>query len=209
MEALNKAYEAIELLKSLGLPVSHEQYAAISKIEKEYITQQILPLVKEELEPLLADLRNAYKIVLSYSPETGIQTDVEKKDEPVETEYTPRTKQHIIKVDFPDGHSACHRQVFKTLIDVVEYAGAEKVRTLNIQTITGNIISDELIDHKRYGIGQKRLSTGEYVQTYSNTENKFKQISEINKRLNLGLVVRKVPLSASFEDDGKNLHLSL
>ena len=94
----------------------------------------------------------------------------------------------------------CHRKVYKTLIDVIEYAGVERVRSLNIMTVTGNIISDEVVNHVRYGKKQKRLASGSYVQTHSDTDGKFRQINEINKRLGLGLVVSKVIPSTSLEE---------
>lgn len=36
MEQLKKAYEAIEMLRALELPVSDEQLEGIAKLEKEY-----------------------------------------------------------------------------------------------------------------------------------------------------------------------------
>lgn len=201
MEQLDKAYEALELLEKLGLPVSREQYAAVSEIERNYIEEQVLPVIKQQLEPLLVPLKNDYSIVLTYSHESGLSTTVEESTETEEGSYTPRTKRYVIQVEFPDGRSVCHRQVLKTLLDVVEYAGADRVRSLNIPTVTGNLIAADIVDNKRYLRSQKRLSTGEYVQTCSDTNTKFKQINEINKRLGLGLVVKRVPLSAWSEDD--------
>lgn len=36
MEKLNKAYEAIEMLRALNLPDSEEQLLGVAKLEKEY-----------------------------------------------------------------------------------------------------------------------------------------------------------------------------
>ena len=36
MEKLDKAYEAIELLKELELPISSEQFKAIKQMERQY-----------------------------------------------------------------------------------------------------------------------------------------------------------------------------
>lgn len=200
MEDLKKAYEAIEMLEALGLPISEEQYAAIAKLEKEFILEQVLPQIKQQVEPLIGNIKDDFRIVLSYSHKDGLNVSLAGEPRVKDGASTPRTKQYIIKVEFPDGHSVCHRKVYKTLIDVIEYAGVERVRSLNIMTVTGNIISDEVVNHVRYGKKQKRLASGSYVQTHSDTDGKFRQINEINKRLGLGLVVSKVIPSTSLEE---------
>ena len=58
MEQLKKAYEAIEMLRALELPVSDEQLRAIAKLEKEYLQNEIIPLLKQELEPFVTKLRS-------------------------------------------------------------------------------------------------------------------------------------------------------
>ena len=57
MEQLKKAYEAIEMLRALELPVSDEQLRAIAKLEKEYLQDEIIPLLKQELEPYVTKLK--------------------------------------------------------------------------------------------------------------------------------------------------------
>ena len=52
MEQLKKAYEAIEMLKALDLPISDEQYRRVAEMEKEYLKEEIIPLLKQELEPM-------------------------------------------------------------------------------------------------------------------------------------------------------------
>ena len=42
MEKLDKAYDAIEMLESLGLPVSIEQLHAVSQMEKDYLRDEII-----------------------------------------------------------------------------------------------------------------------------------------------------------------------
>lgn len=49
MEKLNKAYEAIELLEGLGLPISIDQQKAIVDLEREYLENEILPLIKQDI----------------------------------------------------------------------------------------------------------------------------------------------------------------
>ena len=72
MEKLNKAYEAIELLNNLGLPVSSEQQKAIQELEKDYLRQEVIPLIESEMEPLVENIKNPFQIEISYTKEEGL-----------------------------------------------------------------------------------------------------------------------------------------
>ena len=52
-ENLSTAYDAIELLESLGLPVSPEQLQQVKQLEQQYIEDVIVPHIQKECEPLL------------------------------------------------------------------------------------------------------------------------------------------------------------
>ena len=66
MDKLDKTYEAVTMLETLGLPVSNEQLIAIAQMEKEYLRDEIIPLIKQELEPMVVKMRNQFnlKVVL-------------------------------------------------------------------------------------------------------------------------------------------------
>lgn len=200
MDELKKAYEAIKMLENLGLPVSKEQKDAVAQMEKDYLKMEIMPLIEQELQNMVEGFLSEFYIYASYSKDNGVKLTLvdhssknDLSDSAATRKNSSKSKRFIIRVVFPDGRAICHKLVLQTLIDVVEYAGAENVRKLNIPAIAGcDFISDSVIGHPRYGIGQKRLSIGQYVQTYSSTDTKFEQINMINKKLSLGLSVEKV-----------------
>lgn len=72
MDKLDKAYEAVDLLETLGLPVSNEQSNAIAQMEKDYLRDEIIPLIKQELEPMVKKMRNQFNMKVVYSKETGL-----------------------------------------------------------------------------------------------------------------------------------------
>lgn len=72
MEKLDKAYEVIEMLEALGLPVSIEQRNAIDRMEREYLQDEIIPLIKQELEPMMEKLRNQFNMKISYNKDSGL-----------------------------------------------------------------------------------------------------------------------------------------
>lgn len=69
---ISKAYEALEMLKSVGITPSAEQLRAIRQMENGYLEEEIIPLMKSELEPLFTKLRGDIKLEFNYSRETGV-----------------------------------------------------------------------------------------------------------------------------------------
>ena len=84
--------------------------------------------------------------------------------------------------------------VWETLVDVVRYAGAQRVMNLGIIIMGDNLVSSELNSNARYRVGQKEVEPGLYVCTYSSTDTKYDQIRKINRELELDLKIEKVML---------------
>ena len=197
MEKLDKAYEGMEMLRNIGLPISKDQIKGIYDLEAQYLTEEVIPQIKEVMEPLANKVMNGFKMVVT----VGEQEEVNIELLPPETENTvnqretnskKRQKKFIIKVIYPDGHAVCSRMVWETLYDVVKYAGVQRVRKLGLWLRGTNIISDQVEEDDRYRNSQKEVEPGVYLQTCSTTEVKYEQIKEINKQLSLGLKIEKV-----------------
>lgn len=197
MEKLDKAYEGMEMLRNIGLPISKDQIKGIYDLEAQYLTEEVIPQIKEVMEPLVHKVMNGFKMVVT----VGEQEEVNVELLPPETENTvnqretnskKRQKKFIIKVIYPDGHAVCSRMVWETLYDVVKYAGVQRVRKLGLWLRGTNIISDQVEEDDRYRNSQKEVEPGVYLQTCSTTEVKYEQIKEINKQLSLGLKIEKV-----------------
>jgi hypothetical protein len=200
MDKLKKAYEAVEMLKALGLPISSDQTIAIAQMERQYLREEVIPLIAQEMGPLVELMQNKFNMEVTYSKEDGLDIQlVDKK--PIQASLFPsleksskRQRKYIIKVIFPDNHMSCSKMVWETLVDVVRYAGARKVMDLGISILGDNLVSSELHDDERYRAGQKEVEPGLYVCTYSSTDVKLEQIRKINKDLNLGLRVERIIL---------------
>ena len=199
MEKLDKTYEAIEMLQNLGIPVSSEQYDTLRQLENEYLRDEVIPFIKGELEPMVEKMKSRFQLDITYSSEDGLDINlIERRptQEQLFNTTTPgrRQKKYIIRVIFPDGRVSCHKLVLETLLDVVRFAGAEKVKQMNMNVLGDNFISTELSSNERYRIGQKEVEPGLYVNTYTSTETKLEQIKTINRTLDLGLKIEKVML---------------
>jgi hypothetical protein len=103
-----------------------------------------------------------------------------------------KRKSHILKVTYPDGRIVAERIVSKTMIDVIQTAGALNVQSLGIFVNKINIVSDTVLPS--YEIAQKPIDNGLYVMTKSNTETKLRIIEQISEAFNMGLRVEKVSI---------------
>lgn len=201
MNKLNQAYEAIEMLKTLGLPVSSEQVRAIAMMERQYLMDDVVPKIKQEVEPLVSKMHNTFRLKINYSNDCGLdihlvdRKSVQERQFPIDSaKAVRREKKYIIRVVYPEGRAICSKIVWETLVDVVKYAGPEKVRSLGIYQVGDNLVSPNLNPNERYRAGQKDVGDGLYVSTFSSTDAKYDQIRRINKELGLGLKIEKVLL---------------
>ncbi|MBO4641606.1 MAG: hypothetical protein J5661_01950 [Bacteroidaceae bacterium] len=200
MDKLDKTYEAIGMLETLGLPVSIEQLNVVAQMEKDYLQDEIIPLIKQELEPMVEKMRNQFNMKVTYSKENGLNIQLyeptiqSRSMFPTVEERGYRKKKFIIRVIFPDNHVSCQKIVSNTFADVVKYAGAKNVERLGIMLLGKNIISSSLMENERYAAGQQQIEPGIYLSTYCDTDKKLEIIKTINRELNLNIVIEKVLL---------------
>ena len=198
MKELDKAYEAVEMLESLGVPVSKETLNAIVQKEREHLLNEIVPLIKQELEPLVGKMRTSFHLSISYSKETGIDISYAEPQKQVKNELLIedvdgyRWKKSRIRVTFPDKHVSYHKKVSDTFFDVIKYAGAMNVERMGCMLFGMNIISRTLYENEKYKKYQREIEPGVYVCTYCNTERRLKILNEINHKLKLNLVIEEV-----------------
>ena len=114
------------------------------------------------------------------------------EDSSQEESLKSNTSRYIIRVKYPNGSEFSSSHVWETLVDVVNYAGPERVRQLHLVWHGDNLVTSQLSDNPTYRAMQKSIGRGLYVSTHSSTDTKFKQIERINQKLQLGLIVEKI-----------------
>ena len=198
MDKLDKAYEAVDLLETLGLPVSNEQLNAIAQMEKDCLRDEIIPLIKQELEPMVQKMRNQFNMKVVYTKENGLDIQLSEPIAqngslfPGTDDRNYRKKKYIIRVLFPDNRVSCQKIVANTFFDVIKYAGAENVERLGIMALGQNIITNELHEKEQYRPYQREIEPGVYVNTFLDTDKKYEILKMINRELNLNLTIEKV-----------------
>ncbi|MBR1465692.1 MAG: DUF4357 domain-containing protein [Bacteroidaceae bacterium] len=136
------------------------------------------------LKEIFSNVSGKYKnSAISYSQE---------QRRPYQRDVNEQSGRNYIRVVFPDNRVSCSKQVWQTLVDVVNYAGGKNVQRLGIMMLGDNLVTSHLNSNSAYRSAQKLLVDGLYVSTFSTTEVKYKQIQKINRDLNLGLIVQKI-----------------
>ena len=198
MDKLDKAYEAVDLLENLGLPVSNEQLNAIAQMERDCLRDEIIPLIKQELEPMVQKMRNQFNMKVVYTKENGLdillsEPNVQSTNQTSGTDdRNYRKKKFIIRVVFPNNRVSCQKIVANTFFDVIKYAGAKNVERLGIMALGQNIITNELHEKEQYRPYQREIEPGLYVNTFLDTDKKYEVLKMINRELNLNLTIEKV-----------------
>lgn len=99
---------------------------------------------------------------------------------------TASTRQKI-KITFPNGKIIQPNKVLEALVEVVKFAGPERVRDLNIIVCADNLILKN--PKPRYTKPCKPVGNGWLVNTCSDTQTKYEQIKQISDALELNLGV--------------------
>lgn len=98
---------------------------------------------------------------------------------------TSESERHRIRVTFLYGRTICPIKVLEALVEVVKYAGVDRVRELGINCCADNLILKN--PAPRYEKSCKPVGNGWLCNTCSDTITKFNQITEISQKLNLGI----------------------
>lgn len=207
MTKLEKAYEALEMLKNLDLPVSSEQLEMIEALEIKKIEKEISGAVKKVLTQKTIGMMTSFSFNVMYSPETGVAVSVanarlkNNKNTANETNVTiqkpkrsrtVKSRTHILRVTFPDGTIIEDSKVSQTLVKCIKKIGWAEVQDLNIMVGGMNLVTNELHPNPAYRRAQSKLDDEVYINTGSNTDVKYEQIKRISQGLKLRLKVEKV-----------------
>lgn len=145
MDKLEKAYEGLELLKSIGMNGSEEQLRIIKQMEKQYIDTEVIPLLKQEIEPLINKLLNKFSFQMDFNPNGEIDIQFveesvhEKNAEDNISAKLPVTRSSSLgfKVIFDDGTIIKYADAKTTFVEALKRIGLEKVAGFDERTFKG------------------------------------------------------------------------
>lgn len=98
-----------------------------------------------------------------------------------------RSANKYIKVTYPDGLSICYKNVTLTYLEVLRRLTREQLASIRLEINHLPIISQEI--YPKYEKYMKPIVRGWYVNTQSDSSQKYLQLRAINDQLQLGLFV--------------------
>lgn len=100
-----------------------------------------------------------------------------------------RKSKERLKVSFPDGKVICMRHPKDTMIAVLKEIGSDRFGEITLERNRRPLLAKEIFPElKNY---MREVTDGWYLNCQSDTDEKFLQLSLINKALGLGLVIEK------------------
>ena len=98
-----------------------------------------------------------------------------------------RGKKKFLRVTFPDERSICYSNATITFIEVLKQIGVKRFPEITLEIGHLPMITKDI--YPKYKGYMKPIMDGWFVNTQSDTEQKFLQLCSINDKLNLGLIV--------------------
>ena len=202
MDKLDKAYEGLEMLKEIGMPISKEQLNHIMEMEKEYLESEVIPLIKSELQPMVEKLLNKFHMKLEIIPnremEIVLLDKTEKTDFIEASQYkrngSSRSTSLGFSVHFPDGTIIKNSDAKATFLAAIKKLGLEKVALFKERTFKGFKLVDRAKRKDCDFICQEYVN-GWYVYVAMSNDTKMELLSKVAKMLDVDLRIVK--------DDGK------
>ena len=211
MTKLDKLYSIIRNSRELGLEPGEDVLRQTSELEENIIKNDILPVLSDNIEPLLNPIQRDLVLVVEYYPGQPISVALSRKAKAAEIleaktiEQDPEAqhqegkkgtkKTHIspktgLCVYRKDGSFIQDKVAANTFVAAIEEADAMRVRELGL--IVNNIPLVSNTKDKKYGSQQHLIENGWYVITNTSTQKKKDLLDRINTALHLGWKVEIV-----------------
>ncbi len=202
---LDAIYGLVEYSKKTGIELNDDQLRQISEREEQYIKEEVLPLLRSSIEPVLRKIQRELTLVVNYRPNDPITLRISRDPNlsdlqgavamtPDEIpEYHQRNKQKksgtrqpnkTLVVTMQDGTVFNDKKTADTYCKVIQRIGLERVRNLNIMASGLNIVSTSKDPHRQ----QKKVG-GYFLFTTTSTNKKADILRRIAGRLNLYLKI--------------------
>ena len=157
MSRLSKLYDAIETLRKEGVSTD-DMEEKVSQAEEDIIKKEILPILTQNIEPALQQVKRELVLVVDYQPGQSISVHLSRKrnftagitdakeivqdsqkepvQDPIAEHEERKSKQEKIErssptdmaVSFPDGTRIAEKHANDTLEKTVRKIGVERVR---------------------------------------------------------------------------------
>lgn len=210
MSKLSKLYSMIANAQELGIELGEEVYKQTDKLEEEIIKKEILPVIKEQIEPTMRQIKRDLTLVVDYVPDAPIRIRLSRepgiynREDFIELTPDPqaehgtrkggknikRAPRSVIKITRPDHSVLLESTAAATLVAAIKEANPFKVRELGIICCKVPLVSTT--KDNKYSDTQVEVVPGLFVITHSNNRMKKDYLEQISTALNLGWKVELI-----------------
>lgn len=209
---LDLLYQLISVSEKLGKPFPEDYNAEIAALEEQLIKDEVLPLILDNIEPILRRVKRPLGILVEYDPAGQMKVNLTRKPNvaaqiPDAKEITPdpvvehgtsnqKAKKVVtqsitrLRITMPDGAIIQEKFASDSLVKFVSIVGPERVREVGLKANKVPLISNT--QDPKYKSSQKPVGNGWYVMTCSDTPKKKEQIELIAAHLGLNVKVEKI-----------------
>ena len=203
MSKLSKLYAMIANAQELGIDLGDDVYKQTDKLEEELIKKEILPVIKDQIEPTLGQIKRDLTLVVDYVPDAPVRIRLSRepgiynREDFIELTPDPkaehsthtggkivkRAPKSTLKVIRKDKTIIQESTAAATLAAAITEANPIKVRELGISCCKVPLVSTTKDD--KYAATQIEVAPGLYVITHSNNKMKKSYLETISKSLGL------------------------
>ena len=105
----------------------------------------------------------------------------------MEENLRQRAEKRLLRVTLPDGRVICHKSILMTYVEALAEIDSSDYEKVNMDNCHLPLLSKEI--YPRYEKWMRPLKDGWYVNTQSDTEQKYIQLRSIAKQLNIPLEI--------------------
>ena len=214
MSRLSDLYKAMETLRKENMS-TEDLEKKMEKLEEEIIKKEILPVIKQSIEPSLSQVQRELVLVVEYHPNEPIRVALSRKAKisqiidaktlttristPVSGGKPTVSEPHIptksisnftkgLRVTFPDGTVIHHQTAINTFIATLQKIGLSRIHKIGLLHSGYNLVSRDKRPTEEGKIWQHEVD-GWYI--YSNISNlqKKNDLHDISKYFKLGLKI--------------------
>lgn len=204
MSKLSKLYSMIANARELGIELGQEVYQQADKLEEEIIKKEILPVIKEQIEPTLRQIERELTLVVDYVPEGSVRVRFSRelvnydREEFVELTADPQVEHSTWKggKDIKRAPKSSIRVIRKnktviqeatsaaTMVVAINEANPIRVRELGLICCKIPLVSTTR--DEKYASAQVEVSPGLFVITHANNRTKKEYLEQISNALDMG-----------------------
>lgn len=206
---LEEIYALLEYSQKTGIALTESQLQQIAEREEQYIKEEVLPVLRNNIEPILHKIQRELTLVVHHKPNMPISLRISRDPHLADLgnavqlvlddvpEFRKRSKQQrkgsrhpntVIKVVMENGSVVFDpRNATNTFCEVIQQIGIVKVRGLDIIVSGMNIVSTSFDPNR-----QQRKVGDFYIFTNISTAKKAELLREISQKLNLSMKVEVV-----------------